>query len=206
MVVEVGKMPDLILLITMILIGGLIGYLTNKVAVKMLFRPHQKVGIGFLSIQGVLPKRKKVLAVSVGKMVEEALLNSDDIYQALFSKANQEKFKVLLKTTLTTRIERMIPSMFRGFLVEDVETMVNRYIDKEGDQLMASIMKHIKETTQEDLNIHAIVEDKILALDLDAFEKMIKDLTKKELRHIEYIGLILGLMIGLFQFFFTRLL
>lgn len=199
-------MPDLILLITMILIGGFIGYLTNKVAVKMLFRPHKKIGIGFLSIQGVLPKRKKAMANSVGKTVEEALLNSDDIYEALFSKDNQEKFKRLLKETLSKKIENMIPSMFRSFLGEDVQTMVNRYIDKEGDTLMASIITHIKKTTQDDLNIAKIVEDKILALDLNTFEKMIKDLTKKELRHIEYIGLILGLMIGLFQFFFTRLL
>ncbi len=194
---------DYILLITMVTIGGLIGYSTNKVAVKMLFRPHQRRGIGFLSIQGVFPKRKAAIAKSVGETVEHALLNSDDIYEALFSKTNQEKFKTMLKNTLTKKIEGMIPTMFRNFLGEDVKTMVHRYIDKEGDNLMASIIKHIKEASQEDLNIASIVEDKILALDLDSFEKMIKDLTKKELRHIEVVGLVLGLMIGLVQFIFV---
>ena len=41
-------MSDTVRLITLVLIGGLIGYITNKVAIKMLFRPVNPVKILFI--------------------------------------------------------------------------------------------------------------------------------------------------------------
>ncbi|WP_343089435.1 DUF445 domain-containing protein, partial [Methanocalculus natronophilus] len=69
----------------MTLIGGLIGYLTNKIAVKMLFRPYKPLNFGLFKIQGVLPKRQSDIAKSVGDTIETSLLNDDDLFNALFS-------------------------------------------------------------------------------------------------------------------------
>jgi len=51
-------------LIAIPLIGFLIGYFTNYIAIKMLFYPRRK----FLGFQGVLPSRKKVLAKNIGEV------------------------------------------------------------------------------------------------------------------------------------------
>ena len=64
-------------LITTPLIGAVIGYATNWVAVKMLFRPQKEVrlfGRRLPFTPGVIPKGKERLARAVGRAVEEKLL------------------------------------------------------------------------------------------------------------------------------------
>lgn len=69
-------------------IGALIGYCTNYVAVKMLFRPTHPVKIGNYTLPftpGVIPGRKDALAKAVGEAVENRLLTSKDIMEYLIS-------------------------------------------------------------------------------------------------------------------------
>ncbi len=198
-------MTELITLAVMVAIGGMIGYSTNKVAVKMLFRPHKPVKLGLFTLQGVLPKRKAALATSVGETIEHALLDSDDIYDALLSENTRAKFKTMLQETLAKKIKHFIPSLFRTMLGDDLDGMIQAFVDKEGDHVIDKIVEQIKEASKDELSIQAIVEEKILALDLDEFESMVKALVHRELKHIEWIGLILGAIIGVFQFLITWL-
>lgn len=68
------------------LIGALIGYCTNFIAVKMLFKPHNPVFIGNLRLPftpGLIPKRKNELAGAIGAAVSDVLLTKEDLSAAL---------------------------------------------------------------------------------------------------------------------------
>ena len=70
------------------LIGAVIGYCTNYIAVKMLFRPHKPIQIGRFTLPftpGIIPKRKNDLASAVGKAVGNALLTEEDLTEMLLS-------------------------------------------------------------------------------------------------------------------------
>jgi len=56
-------------IILMPIIGFIIGYFTNYIAIKMLFHPRKKV----LGFQGVLPRRKKILAAKIGEITPEIM-------------------------------------------------------------------------------------------------------------------------------------
>ena len=63
-------------------LGALIGYLTNWLAVKMLFRPYYPKKIGKFRLPftpGIISKRKFALAKAVGKAVGEQLFTKDDL-------------------------------------------------------------------------------------------------------------------------------
>ncbi|MDH3349224.1 MAG: DUF445 family protein, partial [Desulfobulbaceae bacterium] len=54
------------------LLGGFIGYLTNKIAIRMLFRPLKAwrvFGIRVPMTPGVIPSKREKLAVNIGEMV-----------------------------------------------------------------------------------------------------------------------------------------
>ena len=79
--------------ITPPLMGAIIGYLTNAVAIKMLFRPHREKRIGRVRIPftpGVLPRERKKLADSIGSMVEEKLLTPEILMERLHQADVQE--------------------------------------------------------------------------------------------------------------------
>ena len=67
-------------LITTPLIGAVIGYATNRVAVKMLFRPRKEIcvfGRRLPFTPGVIPRGKARLARAIGRAVEEQLLTAE---------------------------------------------------------------------------------------------------------------------------------
>ena len=194
---------DILRLLLMVIIGGLIGYITNKVAIKMLFRPVNPVRILFFTFQGVFPKRKDEMARSLADTIEKELLSTDTIIAKLLNEENISKMKEYLKTTLASKIADVVPPMAKMFLGDGIETMINNFIEKDGDQMIDDIISKLKEQADEQLDIYEMVKERIDALDFVEFEKIIFGLMNRELRHIEVIGLILGSIIGLIQYFVT---
>jgi uncharacterized membrane-anchored protein YjiN (DUF445 family) len=63
-------------------IGGLIGYITNRIAIKMLFRPLNPLYVGRFRLPftpGVVPRRKEELADILGSAVVAKFFNADDL-------------------------------------------------------------------------------------------------------------------------------
>jgi uncharacterized membrane-anchored protein YjiN (DUF445 family) len=60
-------------------VGALIGYATNALAVRMLFRPHNRVRLGPISFQGMIPRRKPELAKAVSRIVFSELLREESL-------------------------------------------------------------------------------------------------------------------------------
>jgi len=100
------------------LLTGLVGYGTNWLAIKMLFRPHKKSLLSF-GWQGVIPKNRGKLAIEIGTMVGKKLLRQDDIQSAFFSEDVQEK------------LEKAVESELKAFLERDFGTL-NEIIEKTG--------------------------------------------------------------------------
>ncbi len=69
-------------------IGAVIGYFTNYIAVKMLFRPLKPVKIGKFTLPftpGIIPKRKGELGKAIGAAVGHNLFTSDDLINTFTS-------------------------------------------------------------------------------------------------------------------------
>lgn len=91
------------------LIGGIIGYCTNFIAVKMLFRPLKPIKIGSFQLPftpGIIPKRKDSLAKAVGAAVGNNLLTKEDI-QKLFS---EEKIRNTIIQGILDKLEKAMDS------------------------------------------------------------------------------------------------
>lgn len=192
-------MDTVIRLLLMIFIGGFIGWITNKVAIKLLFRPVNPVKILFFKFQGVFPKRKNQMAISLADTIENELLSKEVIFDKILNKDNLNEIKYNLKETLKVKIVEIIPSMVKMFM-SDVDQMISNFIDKDGDKLFDEMIDEFQKTGLEKLNIKEIVKERIDELDFIEFEKIIFGLMSKELKHIEIIGLFLGALIGVLQF------
>lgn len=70
------------------LLGGIIGYVTNDLAIKMLFRPRNPIYIGKFHVPftpGLIPRQKSRIAKSIGKVISEQLLNLDTLKEIALS-------------------------------------------------------------------------------------------------------------------------
>lgn len=76
------------------LIGAVIGYITNDIAIRMLFRPHKPkyvLGHRIPFTPGIIPKEKNRIAASIGKAISDNLMNRDVLQRTLLSEEMIEK-------------------------------------------------------------------------------------------------------------------
>lgn len=79
-----------------IVVGAVIGYITNWFAIKMLFRPHYErriFGIRVPFTPGLIPKEKGRIAKSVGETVSAYLLSPEIIIDSISNDENNDKVK-----------------------------------------------------------------------------------------------------------------
>lgn len=78
------------------LLGGIIGYITNDLAIKMLFRPRKSIYIGRFHVPftpGLIPQQKPRIAKSIGKVISEQLLNTDTLKEVVLSEKTTNKLR-----------------------------------------------------------------------------------------------------------------
>ncbi|MDR0450588.1 MAG: DUF445 family protein [Treponema sp.] len=78
------------------LVGAFIGFLTNVLAIRMLFRPLKAVrifGIRLPFTPGILPRERSRLAESIGRMVERELLTPEILRERFADGEFREKFR-----------------------------------------------------------------------------------------------------------------
>lgn len=193
-------MNKIFIILILSLVGGIIGWLTNILAIKLMFRPINPMKIPILNIEilGLIPKRKNEIAENIGEVVATELLSIDDLINESFSEEDKENLiltaKEKIKSVINEKIT-LIPMPFR--------MMATPYIDKIVDNEVGPMIENMGEDLllkiKDKVNIQKIVEEKIKALDLIELEAIIIKVAKKELKHIEVLGFVLGALIGLVQ-------
>ncbi|MCM1989886.1 DUF445 family protein [Oceanirhabdus seepicola] len=140
------------------LIGALIGYVTNWLAIKMLFRPYKEVRIMGIKVPftpGLIPKEKARIAKSVGNGIGDHLLTEETIQEHLCGEKVDNairtwmniKIKELIekKETLKTLLKKMIGKRYEG-LKEYVVNLTVGYSKKvlDNEETRAKLFKIIK--------------------------------------------------------------
>ena len=87
-------------------VGAVIGYITNDIAIRMLFRPHQAkyiMGIHVPFTPGIIPKEKARIAGAIGKAVSENLMNREVLEKSLLSDDMLMKISNAIDEFVTTQ-------------------------------------------------------------------------------------------------------
>ena len=127
------------------LLGGVIGYITNDIAIRMLFRPHTAkyvFGIHIPFTPGIIPKEKGRIAEAVGGVISENLMNKEVLERYLLSEDMIEKVR--------SAVEEFIATQQRNN--ETVVQFLGHYLSKEEiDTIAQNINRSITKQTYEKL-------------------------------------------------------
>ncbi len=127
-------------------IGAIIGYCTNYIAIKMMFRPFEAKKIGKFKVPftpGIIPRRKESMAKAIGRVVEENLLNEDTVKNALLSDEvkNQIKAKIEQEIGKHREDERTIEDIILNYVegityIEEVARIEEKLSEKVKNKLL----------------------------------------------------------------------
>lgn len=107
-----------------VLLAGAVGYITNWLALWYLFKPYEPRLGG--RIQGIIPRQKKQMAVSMGRMVGQKLLNPDALVEEM-------KREVSVYVAEPRNLESIRDSALNFLLAhtDEIVTFVTPYVERQ---------------------------------------------------------------------------
>lgn len=142
------------------LLGGLIGYITNDIAIRMLFRPHKAkylFGIHIPFTPGIIPKEKGRIAEAIGGVISENLMNNEVLEKYLLSDEMIGKVRSAVEEFISTQQQNQ----------ESVARFLGHYLSNdEIDTIAQNINQSITKQTYEKL-ADSSVGDKVAHIAID---------------------------------------
>ncbi len=151
-------------------VGAVIGYITNDIAIRMLFRPHQAkyiLGVHVPFTPGIIPKEKARIAGAIGKAVSENLMNREVLENSLLSDDMMSKLSNAIDEFVATQSknEETIEEFARHYLTEDdiasmrtnvtdgVVKMINGKLQDSqlGESIARMATQHVMEKTRKSI-------------------------------------------------------
>ena len=190
-------------LLFMVIVGTFIGWVTNYIAIKLLFRPYNEINILGFKLQGVIPKRRKELAENIGKTINSELISIKDITNTIDSM----ELEIEIDKIVGDIVEKKIKGEFLGsypmlkmFINDSIIDKIKSYIKSAIEENKGEIVNTIIGKLEKEIDFEDLIIKKINEFSLEDVEKMTINIAKNELKHIEYIGAVLGAFIGVIQY------
>lgn len=188
----------------MVGVGALIGWFTNYLAIKLLFRPYKEINFVFFKLQGLIPKRRHEIAVNIAEVIETELISLKEIGDSLDTDSFEyEDLDDFIDRMVNDKIKKKFLEenpLLKMFVNEKLLGKIKNYIKTlildNKEELFELLLKSIEKNV--DLKGHII--EKMDKFSLKEIEDIIIKISKQELKHIEILGGILGGIIAVFQY------
>jgi uncharacterized membrane protein YheB (UPF0754 family) len=186
--------------LSMPVVAAVIGYLTKRAAIEMMFRPVDFVGIPpYLGWQGVVSRNSERMIAVAADLLTAKLVDPREIFARLDPDrlAKELELPLLLAADELTRevlskhgLWQALPPLGQEMVIKRVQAGI--------PDLVARVMATLKENIHEVLDIKevavgALHRDKRLLL------KLIRDISRPEMAFIARCGIYFGLLLGLVQ-------
>ena len=172
-------------------IAALIGWMTNYIAVKMLFHPKEPKNFLGITFHGVFPKRQHALAEKLGQLVADELFSISDVSAKIKEFATSEEAMnevgKRIEMTIRNKLVQAFP-MLAMFLSDEMVEKVTGLFKNELKDFLSATSQGMGEKLEENLNVQELVKERVNAFSSQKLEELLNQLMKKEFKFIELVG------------------
>ncbi len=182
-------------------VTGLIGWLTNWVAIQMLFRPRKPVRLLGMTFQGLIPRRQPEVAEKTAEVIEREILTQHTIRKELARldvSGHLDGFvRRVIREKAGKRLQAipLIGSFINDSAISSIEKIAIEAVHEEAD----GMRNKLADDLEQHLQVKEIVQRRIAEFDIDQLETVVKRVASSEFKLIERLGGILGFLIGCAQ-------
>ncbi|MHA1593903.1 MAG: DUF445 domain-containing protein [Candidatus Baldrarchaeia archaeon] len=177
---EMGLLPKLLI---GMFFGAFIGYSANRVAIWMLFHPARPINLGPFKIQGIIPKRKRMLGERLADLVARDFLSGGEIVQIV-----ETAQRTALRRMISDRISTLpLPRGMREGLVDFLCGIISE------------ITKRYLEGLKDHIDVRSFIIQKIESVSDEDFDRIFKEAVGRELKYISINDALLGAIVGIVE-------
>ncbi|MBN1363964.1 MAG: DUF445 family protein [Syntrophaceae bacterium] len=179
--------------------GVLVGYVTNWLAIKMVFRPTKpKRYLGF-KFQGLFHRRRKEVSKEYARLVTEEILNAKNIIKMVIHGKERDNILLIIRQAIAMALIRLssyvpvitnkTPIGFLDQIKHDISTEIT------SDECLAQIENYVGKT----LDIEKVIIEKYNLLNDIEYENVLRDIFREDEKILIGVGAVLGGLVGFFQ-------
>jgi uncharacterized membrane protein YheB (UPF0754 family) len=184
--------------------GFLVGWITNYLAMKLIFRPIHPTKFLCWTMQGSFLKRQNEASATFARVVCVNILHVKAIWNAIFTGPLSKNFFAMLRAHTLIFTENLIAeikplavaAMGADHFAQMKEDIATKVVDT-----IPSIIDQSYAYTQEALDMETTIRTKMQALPAEEFERVLHTGFEEDEIQLFVIGGILGAIVGIIQIF-----
>ncbi|WP_336156684.1 DUF445 domain-containing protein [Amycolatopsis sp. VC5-11] len=188
--------------VSMPFVAALIGYVTKRVAIEMMFRPLEFVGIRpFLGWQGVVPKHGGRMAAIATDLLTANLLDIEEVFARVDP--------VIITRELEQPLLRAVDGIARDVLEQHhprlwevmptlAQELLIKQVQASTPQLVREFLDEVRDNLDEVLDVRHMTVER-LTRDRALLVRLIRETSRPEMTFIARAGIVFGFVLGLVQ-------
>ena len=186
------------------LFGILVGYFTNFLALKLIFRPLNPIKIGKLVIQGMFIRRQVEVAHEYSKIVASKIITIENIFEYIIRGPGQKKLERIVQKQIEFTINEtagLLKSLVEISTGSKLFLHIRNIACFRFMQELPMNIRHVFGYAENALDLEHILRDKMIGLTSVEFEQFLRPVFQEDETTLIIIGAILGGFAGLLQYF-----
>ena len=183
--------------------GILVGYLTNYLALQMIFRPQTPKGFGRFKYQGLFHKRQAEVSREYAVFVATYILTPRNIMDYIFYGRAAEKINFKIRAVTASMIEK-----FAGMAISVVSVAVDSVTLERTKQMVVDKMtsrdtlSRLEGYLEKTFDVENRLSERMAALPPDEFEVVLRTAFEEDEWILIAVGAVLGALVGAGQMFY----
>ena len=187
-------------------IGGLlIGFLTNWLALKLIFHPIQPIQIGNWTIQGLFLKRQKEVAILYASLVAKHILTPTKMVDTMIYGNRANQLHIIIQENVEHTISRIVGIWGTLFQILGGYFRYHQFSEQIGNMIYKKtpiILQNSETYIEKAIDIENTIQSKMSNLTPEAFISFLRPIFKADEWKLILVGTILGGVAGVLQLFF----
>lgn len=185
------------------LFGLLVGYMTNYLALQLIFRPLNPIKIGSFSIQGLFIKRQKEVSIEYSKMVASKIITIEHIFEYIVRGPGAKKLSEFVRRQIEIAMKEAVgvsKSLIKISLGDKVFEHIGNIACFRFMQELPMNIRMVFGYAENALDLENILKNSMINLSPVEFEAFLRPVFKEDETTLILIGAALGGVTGLLQY------
>jgi uncharacterized membrane protein YheB (UPF0754 family) len=187
--------------LSMPFIAAFVGYTTKLVALQMLYRPIEFVGVGPFGWQGVVPRRAGKTAALTIQMLTDKLLKPEELLEKIDAKQTVEDLREPLTRAIDEMSRELVDQVRPGLwdsLPDAARTAVKKRMHAVAPRVVDNLLTEMKADLPRFIDLQYLAVT-VLVKNKDQLNDLMKGMGGAAMKFIRRSGIYFGFAIGLVQ-------
>ena len=181
------------------IVGAIIGWTTKWAALKLVFKPEKRVGIGPIGWQGIVIRRSEKFAAGIAETMSGSVLDLDEMFGRIDSGELAELITPALEARADDLARAALDAVRPGLLEElalDARSSVAELLVAQSGALIPGVVEELKPAVQDAIDIEALVVPLLSGPNARRLSRLLQAVGSHELRWMIWYGAVMGFFIG----------